>query len=101
MNKYFVTYCICIFRNVHLQNFYFDIRKDVLYCDPLESKKRKSTLTLLNIILNSLLRLFDEETTFADKVFKVFKFTEESTLKNIASQIDEDTYESNNKKNHR
>ena len=30
---------------------------------------------------------------------KVFKFTETSTLRNIASQIDEDTYETNIKKN--
>ncbi|MDC3090078.1 isoleucine--tRNA ligase [Candidatus Pelagibacter sp.] len=46
------------FCTVDLSAFYFDIRKDVLYCDPLESKKRKSTLTLLNIILNSLLKWF-------------------------------------------
>ncbi len=30
---------------------------------------------------------------------KIFKFTEKSTLKNIASQIDEDVYEKNIKKN--
>lgn len=30
---------------------------------------------------------------------KIFKFNEKSTLKNIASQIDEDTYETNIKKN--
>ena len=41
-----------------LSSFYFDIRKDVLYCDSKESKKRKSTLVLLNIILNSLLKWF-------------------------------------------
>ena len=36
--------------------------------------------------------------TYGDNT-KVFKFTEESTLKNIASQIDEDIYETNIKKN--
>ena len=46
------------FCTVDLSAFYFDIRKDVLYCDSLESKKRKSTLTLLNIIVNSLLKWF-------------------------------------------
>ena len=46
------------FCTVDLSAFYFDIRKDVLYCDPEESKKRKSTLILLDIILNSLLRWF-------------------------------------------
>ena len=46
------------FCTVDLSSFYFDIRKDVLYCDPKDSEKRKSTLTLLNIILNSLLKWF-------------------------------------------
>ncbi|MDC3028326.1 isoleucine--tRNA ligase [Candidatus Pelagibacter sp.] len=46
------------FCTVDLSAFYFDIRKDTLYCDPKNSEKRKSTLLLLNIILNSLLRWF-------------------------------------------
>ena len=35
-----------------LSSFYFDIRKDILYCDPLNSKKRKSCVKILNIFLN-------------------------------------------------
>jgi isoleucyl-tRNA synthetase len=46
------------FCTVDLSAFYFDIRKDTLYCDPKDSEKRKSTLLLLNIILNSLMRWF-------------------------------------------
>tara|TARA_Y100001970_G_scaffold288792_1_gene417066 strand:+ start:2913 stop:5630 length:2718 start_codon:yes stop_codon:yes gene_type:complete len=46
------------FCTVDLSSFYFDIRKDCLYCDPKDSKKRKSTLLLLNIILDSLLKWF-------------------------------------------
>ena len=46
------------FCTVDLSAFYFDIRKDTLYCDNLDSKKRKSTITTLNIILNSLLKWF-------------------------------------------
>ena len=46
------------FCTVDLSAFYFDIRKDTLYCDPKDSDKRKSTLTVLNIILNSLLKWF-------------------------------------------
>ena len=46
------------FCTVDLSAFYFDIRKDTLYCDPKDSEKRKSTLILLNIILKSLLRWF-------------------------------------------
>jgi isoleucyl-tRNA synthetase len=46
------------FCTVDLSAFYFDIRKDTLYCDPKKSKKRQSTIILLNVILNSLLRWF-------------------------------------------
>ena len=46
------------FCTVDLSAFYFDIRKDCLYCDPKNSEKRKSTLILLNVILNSLLKWF-------------------------------------------
>jgi isoleucyl-tRNA synthetase len=46
------------FCTVDLSAFYFDIRKDCLYCDSKESKKRQSTIILLNIILSSLLRWF-------------------------------------------
>ncbi len=46
------------FCTVDLSAFYFDIRKDTLYCDHADSKKRKSTILLLNIILNSLLKWF-------------------------------------------
>ncbi|MDC0046611.1 isoleucine--tRNA ligase [Candidatus Pelagibacter sp.] len=46
------------FCTVDLSAFYFDIRKDTLYCDPTNSNKRESTILLLNIILNSLLKWF-------------------------------------------
>tara|TARA_B100000963_G_scaffold271597_1_gene239765 strand:+ start:2084 stop:4795 length:2712 start_codon:yes stop_codon:yes gene_type:complete len=64
-NKYFKNYDfhnlykeLLNFCTVDLSAFYFDIRKDILYCDPKNSNKRKSTLLLLNIILSSLLRWF-------------------------------------------
>ncbi len=64
-NKYFKDYDfhnlykeLLNFCTVDLSAFYFDIRKDTLYCDPIISEKRKSTLILLNIILNSLIRWF-------------------------------------------
>jgi len=46
------------FCTVDLSAFYFDIRKDTLYCDQKDSKKRQSSIILLNIILNSLLKWF-------------------------------------------
>jgi len=36
------------FMNIELSAFYFDIRKDALYCDPISSIKRKASLTVLN-----------------------------------------------------
>jgi len=46
------------FCTIDLSSFYFDIRKDVLYCDDLNSKKRKDCVIVLNIILESLLKWF-------------------------------------------
>jgi len=41
---------------LELSSFYFDIRKDILYCDDLDSKKRKDCIIVLNIILECLLK---------------------------------------------
>ena len=46
------------FCTVDLSAFYFDIRKDTLYCDPKNSEKRNSTIIVLNVILNSLIKWF-------------------------------------------
>jgi isoleucyl-tRNA synthetase len=46
------------FCTVDLSSFYFDIRKDCLYCDPKESEKRKSCIIILNVILESLVKWF-------------------------------------------
>ena len=46
------------FCTVDLSAFYFDIRKDTLYCDPKKSEKRESAIILLNIILDALLKWF-------------------------------------------
>ena len=46
------------FCTLNLSSFYFDIRKDTLYCDSLDSKKRRNCVKVLNIILESLLKWF-------------------------------------------
>ena len=38
------------FMNTELSAFYFDIRKDALYCDPLSSVTRKAALTVIDAI---------------------------------------------------
>ncbi len=60
------------FCTVDLSAFYFDIRKDNLYCDPKDSKKRKSTILLLNIILNALLKWFAPILSFTtEEIYKL------------------------------
>ncbi len=46
------------FCTVDLSAFYFDIRKDTLYCDSLNSEKRKNCITILNVLLDCLLKWF-------------------------------------------
>ncbi len=60
------------FCTLDLSSFYFDIRKDVLYCDSLSSKKRKNCIVVLNIILESLLKWFAPILVFTtDEVYSL------------------------------
>ncbi|HWK32160.1 MAG TPA: class I tRNA ligase family protein, partial [Hyphomicrobium sp.] len=43
------------FMNTELSAFYFDIRKDALYCDPYSSARRRASLTVIDEMLNALL----------------------------------------------
>jgi isoleucyl-tRNA synthetase len=42
------------FMNTELSAFYFDVRKDALYCDPLSSHVRKSALTVVDHLFRCL-----------------------------------------------
>jgi isoleucyl-tRNA synthetase len=42
------------FMNIDLSAFYFDIRKDALYCDPLSSVRRRASLTVLDQVFDAL-----------------------------------------------
>jgi isoleucyl-tRNA synthetase len=44
------------FMNSELSAFYFDIRKDTLYCDPPSSPARKAALTTIDLLCNSILK---------------------------------------------
>ena len=60
------------FCTVDLSAFYFDIRKDCLYCDPLDSKKRQSSILLLKVILTTLLRWFAPILSFTtEEIYKI------------------------------
>jgi len=64
------------FCSLDLSSFYFDIRKDVLYCDEIKSKKRKSCILVLNIILECLLKWFAP----------IFVFTTEEIFELVSSK---------------
>src|SRR5690606_13136355 len=47
-----ITATLLHFMTVELSAFYFDVRKDALYCDPISSTRRKAALQVVD-------RLFD------------------------------------------
>jgi isoleucyl-tRNA synthetase len=51
-----VVASLSAFMNTELSAFYFDIRKDTLYCDPPSSLARKAALTTIDIICDSILK---------------------------------------------
>jgi len=60
------------FCTIDLSAFYFDIRKDCLYCDAKDSSKRQSTILLLKITLNALLKWFAPILSFTtEEIFKL------------------------------
>ncbi len=66
-----------------LSSFYFDIRKDVLYCDSLNSNKRKNCVTVLNIILESLLKWFAPILVFTtEEIYSLMNKKDESIHEN-------------------
>ena len=71
-NIHFIYKELLNFCTVDLSSFYFDIRKDTLYCDEKNSKKRKDCQLLLNIILDSLLKWFAPILSFTtEEIFKL------------------------------
>ena len=67
------------FCTLDLSSFYFDIRKDVLYCDSLKSKKRKNCVVVLNVILDCLLKWFAPIFVFTtDEIYTLLKKDESS-----------------------
>jgi isoleucyl-tRNA synthetase len=51
-----VVASLAAFMNTDLSAFYFDIRKDTLYCDPPSSTARKAALTAIDILCDAILK---------------------------------------------
>jgi isoleucyl-tRNA synthetase len=62
-----VVASLSAFMNTELSAFYFDIRKDTLYCDPPSSLARKATLTAIDMICDAILRWFAPVLSFTSE----------------------------------
>lgn len=49
-----ITQALFNFSTVELSAFYFDVRKDALYCDPISSQRRRACLTVLDRVFDCL-----------------------------------------------
>ncbi len=79
----FHTLCkdILNFCTVDLSAFYFDIRKDALYCDAIDSPKRKSTIIFLNVLLEILLKLLAPILSFTtEEIYSLIKTDENKSI---------------------
>ncbi len=78
------------FCTLDLSSFYFDIRKDVLYCDSLNSKKRKNCVIVLNIILESLIKWFAPILVFTtDEIYSLINKDEKNIHEHLFVKVPE------------
>ncbi|RJF64214.1 isoleucine--tRNA ligase [Rhodopseudomonas palustris] len=69
-----VVSSLAAFMNTELSAFYFDIRKDTLYCDPPSSLARKSALTAIDIICDAILKWLAPVLSFtADEAWTMYR----------------------------
>jgi isoleucyl-tRNA synthetase len=74
--KELVNFC-----SLELSAFYFDIRKDTLYCDNTSSKKRKACINLLELILDMLLKWFAPILSFTtEEIFQILNHDQNTSI---------------------
>jgi isoleucyl-tRNA synthetase len=68
-----VVATLSAFMNTELSAFYFDIRKDTLYCDPISSVARKAALTTIDILCDAILKWLAPILSFTcDEAFSMY-----------------------------
>jgi isoleucyl-tRNA synthetase len=76
-----VVASLSAFMNSELSAFYFDIRKDTLYCDPPSSLARKAALTAIDLICDAILRWFAPVLSFTcEEAWWLYKPTAEASV---------------------
>jgi len=74
--KELVNFC-----SLELSAFYFDIRKDTLYCDDISSVKRKACIDLLGLILDMLMKWFAPILSFTtEEIFQIINQDQNSSV---------------------
>ena len=69
------------FCSLELSAFYFDIRKDTLYCDNISSEKRQACINLLGLILDTLLKWFAPILSFTtEEIFQIINQEKKSSI---------------------
>jgi isoleucyl-tRNA synthetase len=65
---------LATFMNSELSAFYFDIRKDTLYCDPPSSVARKAALTTIDLICDAILKWLAPVLSFtSDESWRLYR----------------------------
>ncbi len=69
------------FCSLDLSAFYFDIRKDILYCDEITSSKRQICINLLGLVLDILLKWFAPILSFTtEEIFQIINQSESKSI---------------------
>jgi isoleucyl-tRNA synthetase len=69
-----VVASLSAFMNTELSAFYFDIRKDTLYCDPPSSLARKAALTTIDMICDAILKWLAPVLSFTcEEAWRMYK----------------------------
>jgi isoleucyl-tRNA synthetase len=69
-----VVASLSAFMNTELSAFYFDIRKDTLYCDAPSSQPRKAALTAIDMLCNAILKWLAPILSFtAEEAWRMYK----------------------------
>jgi isoleucyl-tRNA synthetase len=72
---------LAAFMNSELSAFYFDIRKDTLYCDPPSSVARKAALTTIDILCDAIVKWLAPVLSFTcDEAWAMYKPGEKASV---------------------
>jgi isoleucyl-tRNA synthetase len=76
-----VVATLSAFMNTELSAFYFDIRKDTLYCDPPSSLARKAALTTIDMLCDAILKWLAPVLSFTtDEAWRMYRADAEASV---------------------